>query len=59
MQKQVPFSIQEEFIEFENNTSLFQNKHKCVGEILHHLVTSHGKCLRPTMLLLSAAMNGK
>ncbi len=60
MQKQVPFSIQEEFIEFEKQYfAFFQNKHKCVGEILHHLVTSHGKCLRPTMLLLSAAMNGK
>lgn len=60
MQKIIPYSIEKEFVEFEKQyVSIFQNKHRSVDEILHHLITTHGKCLRPMLVLLSAGMSGK
>lgn len=60
MQKTIPYSIEKEFVEFEKQyISIFQNNHQSVDEILHHLITAHGKCLRPMLALLSAGMFGK
>lgn len=60
MQKYIPVSIQMEFIEFEKQyLKIFQNNNKNINDILHHLKITHGKCIRPILVLLSAGMTGK
>jgi geranylgeranyl pyrophosphate synthase len=55
MQKYIPLSIQKEFIEFEKQyLKIFQNRDKDINDILHHLTITHGKCIRPVLVLLSA-----
>lgn len=60
MQKYIPLSIQKEFIEFEKQyLKIFQNRDKNINDILHHLTITHGKCIRPVLVLLSAEMTGQ
>jgi octaprenyl-diphosphate synthase len=60
MQKYIPLSIQKEFIEFEKQyLKIFQNRDKDINDILHHLTITHGKCIRPVLVLLSAEMTGQ
>ncbi|MDD3281690.1 MAG: polyprenyl synthetase family protein [Bacteroidales bacterium] len=60
MQKHIPISIVQEFIEFEKQyLKIFQNNDKDINAILNHLTITHGKCIRPILVLLSAGMTGK
>ncbi len=56
----VPDSIEKEFIEFEKIfKNVLKNDNLFIHNLLSYISTEQGKQIRPILVLLSAAMNGK